>query len=323
MSSRLSGTLLVGAVMVIALTGNAVAESARAADKLTMEKLTAPGLHNVFRLGERIVSGSGPESPEAFASLAKLGVKAIVSVDGAAPDVAEAKKHGLVYYHVPIGYAGIAREQQLQIARALHDTRGLVYIHCHHGKHRGPAAAAIGQMCVDPTIAPKRLLEYLKQAGTDPKYAGLYQVVEKFERPSEEAVRATAAPPEKAKVADLTPTMAELGDRFERLKKSPLLSDAGRAKSDRAARAELARQAVLVEEAFQEIARTPDSAARPEEYRKLLSTAESAAKELAATWGAADVERQPDEAIKTKIDRAWKRLGDSCVDCHAAYRDGR
>ena len=71
----------------------------------------AAGLHNVFQLNERLYSGGGPEGDSGFASLKKLGVKTVISVDGARPDVARARAHGLRYVHVPIGYRGVPQAQ--------------------------------------------------------------------------------------------------------------------------------------------------------------------------------------------------------------------
>ena len=64
-------------------------------------------LHNCFRLSEHLTCGAQPESDDDFAALAAAGIRVIVSVDGAAPDVAAAKRHGLRYVHAPFGYDGI------------------------------------------------------------------------------------------------------------------------------------------------------------------------------------------------------------------------
>ncbi|MGN6547279.1 MAG: hypothetical protein ACTHK7_19660, partial [Aureliella sp.] len=72
-------------------------------------------LHNVWRLSGRVLSGSEPEDDAGFAELVALGVKTIVSVDGIAPRVELAEKHGLRYVHIPIGYDGVPAEA----ARAL------------------------------------------------------------------------------------------------------------------------------------------------------------------------------------------------------------
>src|SRR5262249_37655752 len=38
-------------------------------------KVAAPGLHNVYRITDKLYSGSNPEGEEGFRSLRKLGVK--------------------------------------------------------------------------------------------------------------------------------------------------------------------------------------------------------------------------------------------------------
>jgi len=63
-----------------------------------------PGLHNVVAFHDNFWSGGVPEGEEAFATLAAMGVKTVISVDGAEPDVELAKKFGLKYIHLPIGY---------------------------------------------------------------------------------------------------------------------------------------------------------------------------------------------------------------------------
>jgi protein tyrosine phosphatase (PTP) superfamily phosphohydrolase (DUF442 family) len=104
--------------------------------------VSAAGLHNVFPITDKFYSGSCPEGEAGFGSLRALGVRTVISVDGARPDVELARKHGLRYVHLPIGYDGVPRQQALRIARAVRDLPGPVYLHCHHGKHRGPVTAS-------------------------------------------------------------------------------------------------------------------------------------------------------------------------------------
>src|SRR5215510_11511668 len=61
-----------------------------------------PGLHNVIHVADRLFSGGAPEGDAGFDSLKKLGIKTILSVDGARPEVARAKQHGMRYVHLPI-----------------------------------------------------------------------------------------------------------------------------------------------------------------------------------------------------------------------------
>src|SRR4051812_12165364 len=72
-----------------------------------------PGVHNVLRLNDRLYSGSSPEGDGGFQSLQGLGVRTIITVDGARPEVERARKHGMRYVHLPIGYDGVPRSQAL------------------------------------------------------------------------------------------------------------------------------------------------------------------------------------------------------------------
>lgn len=74
-----------------------------------------------------MLSGSSPESDEAFAALSRLRVKTIISVDGAQPDVASAHRHGLRYVHLPHGYGGISTEVQLRLVKAARTLPGPIH----------------------------------------------------------------------------------------------------------------------------------------------------------------------------------------------------
>src|SRR4051794_32733608 len=72
-------------------------------------KVEAPGLHNVYRLTPGLYSGSSPEGDTGFRSLRRLGIHTVLSVDGARPDLERARRHGLRYVHLPVGYDGVPR----------------------------------------------------------------------------------------------------------------------------------------------------------------------------------------------------------------------
>ncbi|MCA9003240.1 MAG: hypothetical protein KDB61_15055, partial [Planctomycetes bacterium] len=108
-----------------------------------------PGLHNVFHLSENIVSGGEPHGREALETIAKMGVKTILSVDGKIPDAATAAELGMRYVHIPIQYSGIDENEWLEIAKTFREVEGPFYVHCFHGKHRGPAAAEVGRLILD------------------------------------------------------------------------------------------------------------------------------------------------------------------------------
>src|SRR5262245_19658660 len=82
-------------------------------------RVEAPGLPNAYRLTDRLYSGGNPEGDAGFASLQQLGVRTVISVDGARPDVERARTYGLRYVHLPIGYDGVPEGQALRLARAV------------------------------------------------------------------------------------------------------------------------------------------------------------------------------------------------------------
>ena len=76
------------------------------------------GLDNVMSLKGDVINGSAPKSDAAFDALAAMGVKTIVSVDGARPDIEAADERGMRYVHIPIGYDDVTPEEARQIALA-------------------------------------------------------------------------------------------------------------------------------------------------------------------------------------------------------------
>ena len=170
----------------------------------------------MLALSKRIYSGSEPEGEDGFASLEKLGIRTIVSVDGARPDVKAADRHRMRYIHIPIGYDGISDNEGRCIARAARECDGPIYFHCHHGQHRGPAAAAIACRATDGR-SRQALLRILEVAGTGKQYGGLWRDVGTFKAPGlgEELPDLT----EVAKVGSLAAAMAQLDRHGDDLKR--------------------------------------------------------------------------------------------------------
>ena len=129
---------------------------------------------NAYEIHIEVISGGLPEGDDAFRELADLGVKTVICVDGAKPDVALASKYGLRSVHLPHGYDGIPASRVMELAKAIRDLPGVVYIHCHHGKHRSPTAAAVACVAAG-LLEPADAETVLKTAGTSEAYRGLYQ----------------------------------------------------------------------------------------------------------------------------------------------------
>lgn len=264
------------------------------------------GLHNVFQVSAQVYSGSEPQGREAFDSLVALGVKTIVSVDGARPQVALARERGLRYVHIPIGYDGVPERARLALTRVMRESEGPVYVHCHHGKHRGPAAAAIacraaGQL---DAAAAEGLLG---RAGTSREYSGLYRDVREFVPPG--AAEPLPALVEVAQVDSLVSGMADLGRHFDDLK---LCRDAGW--KTPAAHPDLVPRGVarLVQEVLHELGRTADLSAYPVDFRSLLQFSDETAERLYEAVAGSDPE---------VMEREFSQLEKSCRQCHAEWRN--
>ena len=137
-------------------------------------------LENRIEIHPKLMSGAAPVGEEAFAELAKLGVKVVVSVDGQRPEIEIARKHGLRYIHIPIGYDGVHEDACKAAAALTKQIKDPMYVHCHHGKHRGPAMAAVIAQSAG-WLDRKQAVELLKKAGTGSQYAGLWRDVDGFQ----------------------------------------------------------------------------------------------------------------------------------------------
>src|SRR4051812_11985448 len=97
-------------MLVLLLTGCSIEEIPPvrpAALPAKIELLPTRYLPNTVRIHERVISGGLPEGDAAFEELKELGIKTLISVDGVKPDVAQAKKFGMRYVHLPHGYDGV------------------------------------------------------------------------------------------------------------------------------------------------------------------------------------------------------------------------
>jgi protein tyrosine phosphatase (PTP) superfamily phosphohydrolase (DUF442 family) len=279
-------------------------------------KVEGSGLHNVYRITDKLYSGSSPDGEEGFRSLRKLGVQTIISVDGARPDVTTARKYGLRYVHLPFGYDGIPRQRVLELAKAVHVLPGPFYIHCHHGKHRGPAAAAAIHLCLDDKCSVNQVMAEMRRAGTDPHYTGLYAVPKSFKRPSPKDLDELPADfPEVAKVPDLAQFMVEIDARLENLK---LIRAAAWKTPSKHPDLDPAHEALQLVEQFREAGRLEPVKKRPGEFRHWLAHAEAKAAELEQVLR---LDKGSGAANLHAADEAFLKTGASCVHCHAKYRD--
>jgi protein tyrosine phosphatase (PTP) superfamily phosphohydrolase (DUF442 family) len=264
-----------------------------------------PTLHNLIQVTDRIYSGAQPHGEAAFADLAKLGVKTVVSVDGARPDLETAEKHGLRYVHIPIQYSSVPEEACKALTRVADEAEGPLYIHCHHGKHRGPAAAAIACIASGASDA-KGALAILKKAGTSENYSGLWRDVEAFRKPEPGEVL-----PELVSVADVGSMVAAMAkiDRARDNLKLFLAADWGVLEDhpDLVAAQEARKIKEGYEAALENLADDSD-----EQLKSWLGESRSTSEVLETALQGQD---------KLQATQHFDKLQKACKTCHADYRN--
>ncbi|MCU0962892.1 MAG: hypothetical protein MUF48_22580 [Pirellulaceae bacterium] len=263
------------------------------------------GLHNVMEVSHGIYSGSEPLGEEGFASLQQLGFNTIISVDGARPDVERARTYGLRYIHIPVGYDGISHESGQLLARATKEADGPIYIHCHHGKHRGPAAAAVACIAAGRMTA-REALGILERAGTSKDYAGLWRDVANYAPPAADAELPELV--EVAQVDSLAAAMAQLDRSWDHLKRC---REANWSAPVEHPDLVPSQEALLIEEALREAGRNLGSECG-EQFRQWLTAAQEAARQLRVRLNTAD---------RAGATEQFLRLEQSCPQCHHTYRD--
>jgi protein tyrosine phosphatase (PTP) superfamily phosphohydrolase (DUF442 family) len=281
------------------------------------ERIEAAGVENLYRLGPGLYSGAQPEGEAGFSALKRLGVRTIISVDGATPDVDAARRQGIRYVHLPVGYDGIPPEQAVRLVKAVRDLPGPAFIHCHHGKHRGPAAAALGGVAAQGWTR-EQARSWLEKAGTSPAYRGLFASVDRFVPPSDaDLARLTEADlPERAEVPDLVEAMVRIDAHWDHLQ---AVQKAGFRPPRDAPDLDPPHEALMLAEQFRELLRQDATRARGGDFLRAMDEAREAATDLEATLRT--LGPAPTEAATARVESAFKRSARSCTSCHARYRD--
>lgn len=280
------------------------------------EKIQDERLHNAFLVHEKVITGAQPDE-KGFQAIKELGVRTIISVDGARPDVTLAKKYGLRYVHMPHGYDGIPDERAKELAKAVRELPGPIYIHCHHGKHRSPAATATA--CVGAgLIAPVDSLSILEAAGTSKGYRGLYYSVEEA-RPFDPRLldELQVAYQETVQVPPMAEAMVAMEHTHDHLK---FIADAGwKVPSDHPDLVP-AHEALLMREHYTEMLRTDEVQAKPADFLKWMKLGEDGSRELRQSlqkWHASGAKG----SVPGSVTAAFEKINQSCTQCHVQFRN--
>ena len=281
-----------------------------------LESPELPGLHNVYRLSNTIVSGGEPENEAALRAIAEMGVRTVLSVDGKVPDHELAARHGLEYVHVPIRYNGLTHNEVMAIAKTFREREGPFYVHCFHGQHRGPAAAGLGRIILDRAPRERAAAEMRQYCGTSEKYEGLYTAVLRGELPDARATRAYVFDfPAAHVVAGVRHGMIELTRSWDTIE---ALSDRDWEVDPDHPDANARNEAEKVLEIFEQSIDLDETHAKREDFRQLLIECAAEADKL---LGALKSYEAGDTAAGERAHDLVVSIGGKCSECHSNYRN--
>jgi len=273
-------------------------------------RLESTNSHLLFRVTPRLFSGSQPEGDAAFAELARLGIRTIISVDGARPDTEAARRYGLRYVHLPFGYDGVPSNRVVELTAAA-SLPTQIYVHCNHGLHRGPTAVAL--MCLAREDWTTEQAEaWLKQAGTAADYRGLYRAVREFQAPNSHQLVSITSFPEVAQTSTLVESMVAIDGHLDQLKRPQQEGWNGLSAPPGFS---AVHEATLLWEHLRELVRHTDTAGRPADYRDKLGASETAADAFR------QILAETPDGPATLLDEAFRDLSKTCIACHKIYRN--
>lgn len=281
-----------------------------------------PGLHNVYELSDQIISGAEPENREALAQIASWGVRTILSVDGKVPDVEGAEALGMRYVHVPIEYSGLSEEEILKISKTFRELEGPFYVHCYHGKHRGPAAAALGRVVLDQVPRSRAIAEMRQWCATASKYEGLYSTVATAHIPSADESRAFAFDFESAHSFDgLRACMIEMTRKWDLIKDA---KKRGWQPDPEHPDVVALQEATQLHQLYEACSSLEEMRAWPDDFRAWMEDGRSGSEQLVRALSECSMQSEDLSALGdwlAQADTAYTRIADSCASCHASYRD--
>ena len=279
-------------------------------------RIEAEHLPNPVQVHAKVISGGLPEGDEAFKELQSLGVKTVISVDGMKPDVETASKYGIRYVHLPHGYDGVPDERVKELAKAVQELDGPIYIHCHHGKHRSPAAASVA--CVAAGLIPEsQSVAILELAGTSLNYRGLYESARNVKPLEAALLEELEVDFRETKVPPMAEAMVAMDHTHDHLK---WIAAAGWRQPADHPDLESAHEALLMREHFTELLRTDYVEEEPEGFRQLLQDSEKAAQGLEdalRAWTPTSTTVEPPE----KITQFSAVISANCKSCHEKVCD--
>ena len=246
------------------------------------------------------------------------------AVDGKAPEVETAARHGLRYVHLPLHYKGIEDEILGRLVKTFREMPGPFYVHCFHGRHRGPAAAAIGRLVLDGASRETALAEMRQWCGTSNSYPGLYGSIARAELPSvEQSAKLAWDFPSRHRVQALRASMANLARSLDDL---TLSEEQGWVRSPAHPDLEPARAVAHMVELLQGLALLEEVRGWDSDQRQWIDNCMDAAEALTQVVATNDFNPRDKSFILrstflSRAEDALSRLSDNCIACHEANRN--
>lgn len=270
-----------------------------------------PGIQNLMEWTPGILSGAAPEGEAAFERLCKLGVKTVISVDGGRPEIEIAEKHGIRYVHIPIRYNGVDPEDREALAAAFLDLPRPIYLHCHHGQHRGPAATALALTLLGE-LTSDEAVEGMRTAGTAASYPGLYRCVAEAAALDEDKIALRGDDlPSVAKVESYVEAMVSMEITIDHLRE---IQDAGWKPPEDHPDLAPAAEAGFLHDAVRAARADPITEKHPDDFRRWMADALADSLTLEAILAAPTVDAP-------EADRLLKAIDANCKACHVMYRN--
>ncbi len=278
-----------------------------------------PEVENVFQLSPNIASGSEPLGRAGLERVAAMGVKTILSVDGKTPDAETAAELGMRYVHIPIQYKTITDEQIERMAKTFRELDGPFFVHCFHGRHRGPAAAAIGRIVVDGAPREQAMAEMRQWCGTAPNYEGLYDTVAFARIPSASESTALewdfpAAHPFEGFRHSMV-EMARVSDRIKAFQRRGWAIDPEHPDVDPV------NEAAILLGHFVESGKLDYVKEQPEDFQKRFALSLEDVELLHEKLQSWKADGGAGVADHSELDETFTRIWRSCKECHQAYRN--
>lgn len=165
-------------------------------------------------------------------------------------------------------------------------------------------------IATDDSFDNAKALAAIKQAGTGANYKGLWKIVTEFKKPTKEELDAVDNKfPESVEAAPMAAAMVNIDNRWEHIRDAKAIEWKV---SEKHPDIEPAHEALLLEEAFHELNRSPQTKTYPADFVQMMRDSEKASADLK-------------KAIQAKDNAgavvAFEAIKKSCSDCHKLYRD--